>query len=284
MQVLIIGSNGQLGKEMQRKLSEKGVNYGAYDIPDIDITDISSIERIVKHEKYQYIINCAAYTDVDGAETNYELAYQCNAIGPKNISIVSDRYNAELVHISTDYVFSGEGILNDGKLRPYVETDACLPTSAYGKSKLAGEEFVCQHSDKSYILRTAWLYGDGNNFVKTMLRLADQHNEIKVVNDQIGSPTSSAELAEAIFQLMGSGHYGIYHATCEGLCSWYEFAKEIFKITGLDVDLKPIQSADYPRPAKRPAWSVLENAGLKRLGMNHFCDWKIALRDYLQKQ
>ena len=282
MKVLIIGSNGQLGRQMQKVLTSRGISFDALDLPDIDITDPASIENRIA-AGYRSVINCAAYTNVDGAESDEETAQRINADGPKNIAAVCSRYDTELLHVSTDYVFSGDGIEEDGKLRPYVESDVCVPNTAYGRTKLAGEAFVRAAWEKSYILRTAWLYGDGENFVRTMLKLAQTHDKLTVVNDQFGSPTSAADLSEAILALMGSGHYGTYHATCEGVCTWYDFAKKIFELRGIDIDVDPVTSDKYPRPAKRPKWSVLENAQLKAHGINVFRHWETALKDYLNQ-
>ena len=282
MKVLIIGSNGQLGREMQKLLTIKNnIEFDAYDIPDIDITSEQSIENIIKDKSFSAIINCAAYTNVDGAETNYDLAYRINAVGSKNLALTCAKHGLELCHVSTDYVFSGEGIMSGEKLRPYVEEDECKPNTVYGKTKLFGEELIKENHDKYYILRTAWLYGDGNNFVRTMLKLSKERDEISVVNDQFGSPTSTTDLAKAIIALMGSGAYGLYHATCEGICSWYDFAKKIFEIKDIDVKVKPATSEEFVRPAPRPAWSVLENAHLKSLGMNAFRSWEDSLTEYL---
>lgn len=281
MKVLIIGSNGQLGREMQKKFEDNDIEFVACDLPVIDITNIQSVDNNISKTAYSSVINCAAYTNVDGAESDYETAYRVNAIGPKNIATVCAQYDIELFHISTDYVFSGQGIKLGEKLRPYIESDECTPTTIYGKTKLAGEYFVRKHHNKSYIMRTAWLYGDGNNFVKTMLNLSKKSDEIKVVNDQFGSPTSTADLAEGIFCLMGSEQYDIYHATCEGVCTWYNFAKKIFDIKDIDIKVNPVMSEEFIRPAQRPAWSVLENENLKRIKKNIFRDWEDALEEFL---
>lgn len=279
--IFIIGSNGQLGREMQRILTNEGADYTACDYPDIDITQLDSLIRWMDEVDPSTVINCAAYTNVDQAETDEDAAFRVNALGPENLAKLCDERHIELVHISTDYVFSGDGIKQNGRLRPYCESDECHPDTAYGRTKLAGEEFVRKNHKKSYILRTAWLYGDGNNFVKTMLNFAENRNEINVVNDQFGSPTSTVDLANAIVELMGSAEYGTYHATCEGVCTWYDFAKNIFKIKNKSVKVIPVTSAEFIRPAKRPAWSVLENARLKKQGKNVFRQWEESLEEYL---
>lgn len=281
--ILIIGSNGQLGLEMQRRLKKDNVQFAACDYPDVDITRHVAVEELINAIKPSTVINCAAYTNVDKAESDKDNAYNVNALGPKNIAQVCRERDIELVHISTDYVFSGIPIIENGKLRPYVEEDECAPCTVYGSTKLEGERFVQSIGDKWYILRTAWLYGDGNNFVKTMLKLAESHDEIRIVNDQFGSPTSTTDLAGAVCSLIGTGAYGLYHATCEGKCSWYDFGKEVFRLKGLKIKLIPITSEELIRPAKRPKWSVLENAALKAAGKNVFRPWKDALKEYLYK-
>jgi dTDP-4-dehydrorhamnose reductase len=281
MSILVIGSNGQLGRQVQRVLADKKTSFFAFDYPEVDITSVDSIRKLFEQTKPTAIINCAAYTNVDQAETDYDNAYQINALGPKNLAEICVQNDAELVHVSTDYVFSGDPICLDGKPRPYLEDDVCRPSTAYGKTKLEGEHFVRQSGAKSYILRTAWLYGEGNNFVRTMLKLAETHHSIKVVKDQIGSPTSTVDLANAICELLGTGAYGLYHATCEGQCSWFDFAGKIFELSGKKVEVVPVTSEEFVRPAKRPAWSVLENAQLKSIGMNVFRPWEESLKEYL---
>ncbi len=280
--VLVIGSNGQLGKEIQKAFLEKKITYRAYDIPEIDITNYESINGLIEAIQPTSIINCAAYTNVDKAQTDQENAYSINAMGPKNLAQICNQKKIELIHISTDYVFNGQPIYENGKPRPYLETDACDPKSIYGKTKLQGEEFVREYHDKWYIFRTAWLYGQGNNFVKTMLKLSEQNSSVRVVDDQIGSPTSTADLAAAVCALMGTQQYGLYHATCEGQCSWYDFAREIFKIKDIDIEVVPVTSEEFIRPAPRPRWSVLENAKLKSIGENVFRHWNDALNAYLK--
>ena len=278
---LIIGSTGQLGYAMQRALTARGQDYLAYDYPDIDITKRESMVRLIDETKPEIVINCAAYTNVDQAETSADMVYAINALGPKLLAQICHDRDIELVHVSTDYVFSGVPIVESGAPRPYVETDPCDPQTVYGRTKHDGERFVWDNHDKCYMMRTAWLYGEGNNFVRTMLKLAQNNQTLTVVNDQIGSPTSSKDLAEAICTLVDTGAYGLYHATCEGQCSWYDFAKKIFDISGMDVDVLPVTSEQFVRPAKRPKWSVLENERLKMAKMNVFRHWEEALKDYL---
>lgn len=279
--ILIIGSNGQLGTQMQKKLSATGKRYCALDYPDVDITNMNSLSRLIAHIKPRTIVNCAAYTNVDKAETEPEAVYAVNALGPRNLARLCNAEGIELMHVSTDYVFDGEPIVEGGQPRPYVETDPCAPATVYGKTKLEGETFVQSECDKWYILRTAWLYGEGANFVRTMLKLAETNDTLRVVDDQIGSPTSTVEMAEAICTMIVSGRYGLYHATCEGQCSWFEFARKIFSLAGVDIRVEAVSSAEFLRPAKRPNWSVLENARLKEAGINTFRHWEDALSEYL---
>lgn len=280
--ILIIGSNGQLGLQMQQVLAQRHMDFEAYDYPDVDIADFSSMNGLIGQINPDAVVNCAAYTHVDQAEAEPDSAYRINALGPKNLADICSARDIELVHISTDYVFSGEPVMENGRPRPYIETDPCEPCTVYGQTKLEGELAVQQGCGKYYILRTAWLYGDGNNFVKTMLKLAKSQDTVRVVNDQIGSPTSTADLAQAVCAVIGTGQYGLYHATCEGRCSWYDFAREIFSLSRMDIRVVPVTSEEFVRPAKRPKWSVLENRGLKNIGKNVFRDWEDALREYLE--
>jgi dTDP-4-dehydrorhamnose reductase len=284
--ILIIGSNGQLGQQMQKALGARGSSFVAYDYPDVDVTRKEMLEKLIDEKKPQTVINCAAYTNVNNAENDYDNAYNINALGPKYMAEICHVRDIEFVHVSTDYVFSGEPILENGHPRAYVETDKCAPVTVYGKTKFEGERFVQESCGRFYILRSAWLYGEGNNFVRTMLRLSQTNDTVRVVNDQFGSPTSTVDLAEAICVLIGTGEYGLYHATCEGQCSWYDFASKIFELKNKPISVIPLTSEEYskeyPSAAPRPKWSVLENTALKRIGKNVFRDWEDALNEYLQ--
>ena len=281
MKVLLTGSNGQLGRELTRQLEKKKVDHVGYDIPEFDITDKDKITAIIAKEQPTVIINCGALTNVDGCETQRELAMAINAAGPKYLAEIARDQDIVLVQVSTDYVFDGAGIIVDGALRPYLETDPIDPKTVYGESKAAGEKAVSETAPKYFIVRTAWLYGDGNNFVKTMLELASKHPKLTVVSDQVGSPTSTVDLATAIIDLIDSDHYGTYHGTCEGQCSWYDFAVEIFRLSGIDIPVEPVTSEQFVRPAPRPKYSVLENKALNDLQMNHFRPWQVSLVEYL---
>jgi dTDP-4-dehydrorhamnose reductase len=283
MKVLLTGCTGQLGRELTQQLKEKKIDFVGYDIPEFDITDKNKIAEIIGREQPTVIINCGAMTNVDGCETQKEAAFAINARGPQYLAEIARDQDIVLVQVSTDYVFDGAGIAENGKLRPYVETDPTEPRTVYGESKAAGEKAVAEIAPKHFIVRTAWLYGDGNNFVKTMLKLAATHPKLTVVNDQIGSPTSTVDLAAAIIDLIQTDHYGLYHGTCEGQCSWYDFAVEIFKLSGIDIPVEPISSEEFVSKTPRPKYSVLENKGLKDLKINHFRPWRDSLVEYLKK-
>jgi dTDP-4-dehydrorhamnose reductase len=281
--IVITGANGQLGRAINQVLKNRtditliNTDMGeptAYCPIILDITNQVAVMNLVQDLKPELIINCAAHTAVDLCETDQDRAYRINALGPKNLAIAADAMDVKLVHISTDYVFDGEAE------SPYMEEAQTNPQSVYGATKLAGEEFVRTLCSKYYIIRTAWLYGDGKNFIKTMLNLTKKNQVIRVVNDQYGSPTSAMELARAIDVIMDSDQYGIYHATCEGVTTWYEFAVEIFYQAGIDVEVEPVTTEEYKTAAKRPQYSVLENRKLKELGYN-MLSWQEALREYV---
>ena len=210
--IIVTGCNGQLGREINKFYADKrGIEFVNTDVDELDITDIEAVMELCRGEKPYAIINCAAYTAVDACETNQDLAFKINTLGPRNLAIAADKVGAKLVHISTDYVFDGT------KETPYMEYDNPNPKSVYGVTKARAEAFVRHFAHEYFILRTAWLYGDGKNFVKTMLKLSEDHDELRVVDDQFGSPTSTAELVKAIDSLLFTDNYGIYHATCEGI-------------------------------------------------------------------
>ncbi|KPI56295.1 spore coat protein [Clostridioides difficile] len=284
MKVLITGSNGQLGRELvnQLKSINQSIDQPKYDTlattrNDLDISNQTNVDSFISDNKPDIVINCAAYSKVDECEDNIETAYKMNALGVKNLAIASEKVNAKFVHISTDYVFDGLSKY------PYREDNKTEPNSVYGSSKLMGENFVQRFSHKYFILRTAWLYGDGSNFVKTMIRLSVENKEISVVDDQFGSPTSTVDLSKAIINLMETDNYGIYHATCEGECSWYDFAKKIFELKNIDIKVNPIKSKDFKSKAQRPAYSVLDNFMLKLIGLNSFRKWEQSIEEYLKK-
>lgn len=276
--ILVTGCNGQLGRAVNVLM---GVNADIEiintDVADLDITRVDNVLDTVRSIKPDAIINCAAYTAVDASESDLDLAYRINAIGPRNLSIAATDIGARLMHISTDYVFDGKAT------KPYREFDEVNPQGAYGKTKLEGERFVAQFAERFYIIRTAWLYGDGKNFVKTMLKLSEDRDSVSVVSDQFGTPTSAAELAKAIDFLLFTDNYGLFHGTCEGSCCWADFTEEIYRIKGIHTRVNRITTDEYPTPAKRPAYSVLDNYMLRLTSDYEFADWHDAIREYLEQ-
>ena len=255
--ILVTGGNGQLAsciKDVEKQYDDLNIIYT--DHLELDICNLNQIQTFFKsNPQIDYCINCAAYTAVDKAETEAEKAFEINATGAKNLAQVCNDHDAILIHVSTDFVFDGE------KNEPYTETDVANPISVYGASKLQGEVEIQQALKEYFIIRTSWLYSEyGNNFMKTMLRLAETRDGISVVSDQIGTPTYAGDLAEIIIQIINTKteKYGIYHYSNEGVASWFEFAKEIFKLTKNKIKVNPIPSIEYLTPAKRPKYSVLD--------------------------
>ena len=276
MKILITGANGLLGHELSSILKGHTILLSH---SQLDISDPESVNKQIDSSSPDIIINSAAYTQVDACETNYDLAFKSNAIGPKNLAIKCKQLGIPLIHISTDYVFEG----NEKKNSPLVEDDKLGPRTVYGKTKLEGEKMVQENCQKYFILRTAWLYGEGKNFVKTMLSLSKKNKELKVVNDQIGSPTYAKDLAKAIKEIIEkkSDKYGIYHVTNKGEVSWYEFAKKIFEIKNIEIKVNPCTSEEFPRPAPRPHYSVLSNQKWIDAGFTPMRDYEEALNEYL---
>ena len=275
--IIVTGCNGQLG----RAVNELYAGSNEYelvntDVAELDITDIDAVLGLAREVKPYAIINCAAHTGVDACETQADLAYKINAIGPRNLSIAATETGAKMVQISTDYVLDGKGT------RPYIEFDSTGPEGMYGKTKLAGENFVKDFAKDYFILRTAWLYGDGKNFIKTMLKLSETKEEVAVVGDQVGTPTSAKELAKAIGVLLPTENYGLFHATCEGSCSWAQFAEEIFRTAGKNTRVKAITTEEFGAPAPRPAYSILENYMFKLTTDFMFADWHDAFNEYMK--
>lgn len=246
------------------------------DVADLDITDVDKTLELIRQVKPYAIINCAAHTGVDSCETECDNAYRINAIGPRNLSIAATETGAKLIHISTDYVFGGDATT------PYLEFDMPNPLGMYGKTKLAGEKFVESFARKYFIVRTAWLYGEGKNFVRTMLRLSETNDTVRVVKDQVGSPTSAKELAKIIDQLIWTENYGLFHGTCEGMASWADLAEEVFRLSKKSTKVIRITTEEYKNPVKRPAYSVLENYMLKLTTNYQAADWQEALAEYLK--
>lgn len=275
--LLITGCNGQLGRALNREYEGEQVQILNTDVPDLDITDLDAVLRFVREQKPDVIMNCGAMTAVDLCESEYEKAFRINALGPRNLSIAAREAGARLFQISTDYVFSGEAD------KPYTETDQTDPQSVYGSTKLAGEQFVKDFAERYFIIRTAWLYGEGKNFVGTMLRLAQENEKVRVVGDQVGSPTSAVQLAKMMHHLEPTENYGVFHGTCEGECSWADFATEIFRQAGKNTKVEYITTAEFQAAAKRPAYSVLDNQMLRLTTDFQMSGWQDALSVYLKE-
>lgn len=273
--ILITGSNGQLGRALNREYEGEQVQIVNTDVPQLDITDLDAVLCLVRTEQPDIIMNCGAMTAVDLCESEYEKAFCINAVGPRNLAIASRETGAKLFQISTDYVFSGDADT------PYVETDRPDPQNVYGSTKLAGEQFVKDFADRYFIIRTAWLYGEGKNFVGTMLRLAETNDTVRVVSDQVGSPTSAVQLAKMMHRLEPTDNYGVFHGTCEGQCSWADFAAEIFRQAGKQTKVERITTREFGAAAKRPAYSVLDNQMLRLTTDMQMQHWQDALRVYL---
>lgn len=260
--ILVTGSNGQLGNELRNISSHyPGFNMIFTDLPELDITERLECESFIRKYNIDFLINCAAYTAVDKAESEPELAYKLNKEAPVMLAELAVKNNFTLVHISTDYVFNGR------HFEPYTEENSPKPASVYGKSKLEGEQAILHSSSNAIIIRTSWLYSAyGHNFVKTILRLAKENKQIRIVFDQIGSPTYAFDLANTILEIIEkktiSGQ-GVYHYSNEGVCSWYDFARTIIELAGSDCEVVPIRSEEYPTPAPRPAYSVMDKGKIK---------------------
>lgn len=273
MRILITGAGGQLGLELKELLPEQGHEVVTLGRKDLDITDGPSVSRTLEHHSPELVINAAAYTNVDDCETDVEAAYRTNSLGPRNLAVHCERIGCELLHISTNYVFDGE------KESPYEPFDLPNPQSVYAKTKLDGEEYVKHLCRRWYVVRSAGVYGEGHNFVRTMLRVGRERDTLKVKDDEYVSPTYARDLAEGIARIAGSGLYGLYHVTNAGSCSWHEFAEEIFKLSGIEVEVQPVPSSEYPLPAARPA-----NGVLSTLGSPELRHWREALADYLERE
>ena len=263
MKILITGANGMLAKAVINQFKDNN-ELILTDVSELDITNETKTNEFVTQIKPEYIINCAAYTAVDKAEEDIELAEKVNALGPKNLAIAAKNNDATLIHISTDYVFNGE--LDTAK--SYIESDEIAPVTVYGKTKANGEKYIVENCDKYYILRTAWLYGDGNNFVRTMVKLGKEKEEVNVVSDQHGSPTYTVDLARIINQVIEKQlPYGIYHSTNEGFTTWYDFTKKIYELANINCKVNPVTSEEFIRPAKRPKNSKMSKSKLLENGV-----------------
>jgi len=278
MKVLVTGVKGQLGYDVVKELEKRGMEAVGVDIEEMDITDAKSVDTVIKGAAPDAVIHCAAYTAVDAAEDNVELCRKVNADGPRNIAKVCKELDIKMIQISTDYVFEGLGE------RPWEPEDKANPQSVYGLTKYEGEQAVMENLEKYFIVRIAWVFGvNGKNFVKTMLNLGKTRDKLTVVCDQFGSPTYTYDLAKLLVDMVLTDKYGIYHATNEGFCNWYEFACEIFKQAGIQVEVAPVTSEQYPAKAKRPFNSRMSKDKLEKNGFDRLPDWKDALSRYLEE-
>lgn len=276
MKILVTGVKGQLGYDVVKELEKRGMEAVGVDIDEMDITDAASVDKVIKAAAPDAVIHCAAYTAVDAAEDNEEICRKVNAEGPRNIAKVCKELDIKMIQISTDYVFDGEGE------RPWEPGDACGPKSVYGQTKYEGELAVQENLEKYFIVRIAWVFGiNGKNFVKTMLNLSQKYDTLRVVNDQFGSPTYTYDLARLLVDMVQTDKYGIYHATNEGICSWYDFACAIFKEAGIEMNVLPVSTEEYGAKANRPANSRMSKEKLTENGFEKLPAWQDALKRYV---
>ena len=275
--ILVTGITGQLGYDVLRELEKRGLDCIGTTRKEIDLSTEDGAKNFILKNKPETVIHCAAYTAVDKAESEAEMAITVNGLGARRVAEACREIDAKMLFVSTDYVFGG-----DGKT-PYETADEKNPVNTYGRSKLLGEDAVSMILKKYFIVRTSWVFGkNGKNFVKTMLNLADKNKKLRVVNDQIGSPTYTADLAPLLVDMIQTDKFGVYHATNEGFCSWADFAKEIFKQANKKVEVEPIATADYPTPAKRPFNSRLSKKSLDDAGFKRLPSWESAVERYLK--
>lgn len=279
MKVLVTGVGGQLGHDVVRELEQRGHEVTGVGREEMDITDAEKVRKIIRDCVPDAVIHCSAYTAVDRAEDEADQCRKVNVEGTKNIAEICAELDCKMIYISTDFVFSGEGE------RPWETDDAAGPISVYGRTKYEGEDEVKSRLDKFFIVRISWVFGkNGNNFVKTMLRIGKENGAVKVVDDQIGSPTYTRDMAVLLADMVQTEKYGVYHASNEGFCSWYDFAKEIFRLAGMDdVSVMPITSDQFPAKAKRPFNSRMSKEKLVKEGFNKLPSWQDALKRYLQE-
>lgn len=278
MRVFVTGVKGQLGYDVMNELEKQGLEGIGVDIDEMDITDADQVNKVIKEAAPDAVIHCAAYTAVDAAEDNEEICRKVNAQGTENIAKVCEELDIKMMYISTDYVFNGQGE------RPWEPDDEREPLNVYGQTKYEGELAIEEHVKKFFTVRISWVFGvNGKNFIKTMLNLGKTHDHLTVVNDQTGSPTYTYDLARLLVDMIQTDKYGRYHATNEGLCTWYEFACEIFKQAGMDVSVAPVSSDEYPAKAKRPSNSRMDKSKLTANGFQPLPTWQDALSRYLKE-
>ncbi|WP_346885432.1 dTDP-4-dehydrorhamnose reductase [Clostridium sp. UBA4395] len=290
MKLLVTGGKGQLGCQLKYIIEKNSSDIGELDgrfkdcqckfidYDELDITNYNEVISFVSSFKPDVIINCAAFTNVDGCESERDIAFKVNTIGPRNLAIACEKYDAKLLHVSTDYVFNGEGTV------PFKEYDIPHPVSVYGKTKLMGEQYVRENCNRYFIVRTAWLYGQwGNNFVYTIMKAAKEKGHLDVVEDQRGNPTYAEDLAHHVLKIILTDEYGIYHCTGKGECSWYDFACKIVEYSGIECTVNPITSGKINRAAKRPAYSSLDNMMLRVTSGDEMRHWQEALMSFIKK-
>lgn len=278
MRVFVTGVKGQLGYDVMNELEKQGLEGIGVDIDEMDITDADQVNKVIKEAAPDAVIHCAAYTAVDAAEDNEEICRKVNAQGTENIVKVCEELDIKMMYISTDYVFNGQGE------RPWEPDDEREPLNVYGQTKYEGELAIEEHVKKFFTVRIAWVFGvNGKNFIKTMLNLGKTHDHLTVVNDQTGSPTYTYDLARLLVDMIQTDKYGRYHATNEGICTWYEFACEIFKQAGMNVSVAPVSSDEYPAKAKRPSNSRMDKSKLTANGFTPLPTWQDALSRYLKE-
>jgi dTDP-4-dehydrorhamnose reductase len=284
VKIALIGVNGQLGTDINSLFEGKGVAVaGLVGLKDINVSDLATSKNIIKSINPDIVINTAAFHDVDLCEDEARSAFEVNVMGVRNLAVICKKMDIPLMHFSTDYIFDGK------KKEPYTEDDCAAPLSLYGISKLAGEQIMRYMLDKYYIIRLSGLYGRTGsvgkgytNFIEQMIKMSEKEKEIKVVDDQVITPTSTVDVAEKLFELLQTGKYGVYHMTNTGSCSWYEFACEIFRLMKISAKISPTTTEEFGAKARRPEYSVLDNLNLRKIGLEDMRDWKEALKDYIR--
>ena len=278
LKVWIVGANGQIGRALNDVLDPMQIETLNTDLDELDITDTDEVINFGSINRPDVIINCTGITDTDECEKNPEHAYRVNALGARNLSIVARKCGAKIVQLSTDDVFDGKS------KKPYTEFDDTNPLTVYGRSKRAGENYVKEFTHKHFILRSNWVYGNGNNFVNRVLHAADTKDELLIASDQFVSPTSAKDLARIILYLIKTNEYGTYHATCQGVCNRYEFAQEVLKLAGKRITLRPVVTSESDLSSARPAYAVLDNFILRIINVYEMPDWRASLKEYMDER
>jgi dTDP-4-dehydrorhamnose reductase len=275
MKMIVTGGTGQLGRAFSDLIDTDDIQIFSFSSHELDVTNPHQINHIFNEVQPDVVIHAGAYTAVDAAETHADIVFRVNVVGARNIAAACLRYDSKLVYVSTDYVFDGKNN------RPYTEFDQPNPLNIYGRSKLEGEIIAARICPRLFIVRTSWLYGEGHNFVRTILKLAKEREYLTIVNDQTGSPTYTVDLAQGILSLVNTFEFGTYHMSSNGQCTWYDFAREILRLAGQNIEVRPINTAEFALPAVRPAYSVLRNYMLELTCGDYFRSWQAGLRDYM---